>query len=61
MTKFAFENLGLKVIQIISHKTNLKSIQVALNNGFVWQRTLKNEFTPTAEAPIDMEVYVLTN
>jgi ribosomal-protein-alanine N-acetyltransferase len=61
MTKFAFENLGLKTLQIISHKTNFGSVKVATNNGFVWQRTLSNEFTPTNEAPLDMELYELTN
>jgi ribosomal-protein-alanine N-acetyltransferase len=61
MAKFAFEDLGLKTLQIISHKNNLGSIKVATNNGFVWQRTLPNEFTPTKEAPLDMELYELTN
>jgi ribosomal-protein-alanine N-acetyltransferase len=61
MTKFAFEDLGLKTLQIISHKTNLRSVKVAENNGFVWQRTLLNEFTPTNETPLDMELYELYN
>lgn len=59
MAEFAFENLGLKILQIIAHKTNLGSIKVAENNGFVWKQTLLNEFTPTNEAPLDMELYVL--
>ena len=42
-------------------KTNLGSLKVALNNGFIWQRTLKKEFTSTNEAPLDMELYELTN
>lgn len=61
MAKFAFDELGLKTLQIISHKTNLRSIKVAENNGFVWQRTLLNEFTPTNESPLDMELYELYN
>lgn len=61
MTKFAFEELQLKTLQIISHKSNLGSVRVALNNGFVWQRTLLNEFTPTNETPLDMELYELYN
>ena len=32
MTKFAFDDLGLKTLQIMAHKTNLGSIKVALNN-----------------------------
>lgn len=61
MTKFSFEELGLKTIQIISHKTNLGSVKVAENNGFVWQRTLQNEFIPTNRNPLDMELYELYN
>lgn len=59
--KFCFDQLELKTIQIIAHKTNLGSIKVAINNGFIWQRTLKNEFTPTNELPLDMELYELSN
>ncbi|HEX8577824.1 MAG TPA: GNAT family N-acetyltransferase [Flavobacterium sp.] len=61
ITKFAFDELGLKTLQIISHKTNSGSIKVAEKNGFVWQRTLPNEFTPTNETPLDMELYELYN
>jgi [ribosomal protein S5]-alanine N-acetyltransferase len=61
MTKFAFEELNLKILQIMAHKTNLGSIKVAENNSFVWQRTALNEFTPTNEAPLDMELYELNN
>ena len=34
---------------------------MAENNGFVWQSTLQNEFTPTNEMPLDMELYELYN
>ncbi|HCQ12899.1 GNAT family N-acetyltransferase [Flavobacterium sp.] len=61
MTKFAFDELHLKTLQIMAHKTNLGSIKVALNNGFVWQRTALNEFTPVNETPLDMELYELYN
>lgn len=61
MISFAFVELGLKTLQIISHKTNLGSIKVAKKNGFLWQRTLLREFTPTNEAPLDMELYELKN
>lgn len=60
VSEFAFTTLELKTLQIISHKSNLSSIKVAKNNGFIWQRTLLNEFTPTNEAPLDMELYELT-
>lgn len=61
MSKYAFEELGLKTIQIIAHKTNIGSCKVAENNGFIWQRTLLNEFTPIDEIPLDMELYELYN
>ena len=61
MTNFAFENLGLKTLQIIAHKSNLGSVKVAENNGFVWQKTLQNEFTPTNDKSLDMELYELYN
>lgn len=57
MKAFVFDRLSLNTIQIIAHKTNIGSIKVATNNGFTWQRTLPNEFTPTNELPLDMELY----
>ncbi|MBC7606800.1 MAG: GNAT family N-acetyltransferase [Burkholderiales bacterium] len=59
ISQFAFNKLKLKTLQIISYKTNFGSIKVAENNGFVWQTTLVNEFTPTNEKPLDMELYEL--
>ena len=61
ITRFAFDELELKTLQIISHKTNSASIKVAENNNFVWKATLPNEFTPTDEKPLDMELYELYN
>lgn len=57
---FAFQKLNLKKLQIISHKNNSASIKVAKNNNFIWQKTLKNEFTPEGQQPLDMELYELT-
>ena len=59
LSKHAFEVLGLEGLQIIAHKDNLPSVNVAINNGFKWQKTLQNEFTPTGENPLDMELYEL--
>nr|WP_321229482.1 GNAT family N-acetyltransferase [uncultured Psychroserpens sp.] len=59
LSKHAFETLGLETLQIIAHKDNISSVKVALNNGFEWQKTLENEFTPTGEAPLNMELYEL--
>ena len=58
---FAYNELDLKTLQIIAHKTNVGSIKVAENNGFLWQRTLIDEFTPTNELPLNMELYEHTN
>lgn len=60
ISNYAFNELNLKTLQIISHKTNLGSIKVAENCGFLWRRTLISEFTPTNELALDMELYELT-
>jgi ribosomal-protein-alanine N-acetyltransferase len=57
MMQFAFNELQLKTLQIIAHKTNIGSCKVAENCGFTWKRTLLNEFTPANETPLDMELY----
>ncbi|TXE19017.1 GNAT family N-acetyltransferase [Psychroserpens burtonensis] len=59
LSNYAFNTLGLKTLQIIAHKGNISSTKVALNNNFEWQKTLKNEFTPAGETPLDMELYEL--
>jgi len=61
LSKYAFHELELKTLQIISHKSNLGSVKVAEKCGFIWKRTLLNEFTPTNEKPLDMELYELTH
>ena len=61
MSKFAIEELKLKTLQIIAHKSNLGSCKVAMKNGFIWHRTLLDEFTPINELPLDMELYELNN
>ncbi|MFP4844657.1 GNAT family N-acetyltransferase [Winogradskyella sp. PE311] len=59
LSKHAFKNLGVEVLQIISHKNNLGSVKVAVNNNFQWRKTLLNEYTPPNEQPLDMELYEL--
>lgn len=59
LSKYAFNNLGLKTLQIIAHKSNLGSIEVAKKCDYLWKRTLKKEHTPPGEEPLDMELYVL--
>ncbi len=60
-SEYAFDNLGLKTLQIIAHKDNLGSMKVALKNDFKWQRTLENEFAPAGGDPLDMELYELVS
>ena len=60
-SNFAFDNLGLKTLQIIANKNNYSSVKVAKNAGFKWKETLKEEFTPVNEKPLDMELYELHN
>ena len=59
LNKYAFNTLGLETLQIITHKDNIASANVAKNNNFVWQKTLINEYTPPGEQPLDMELYEL--
>jgi len=59
LTYYAFNELGLETLQIIVHKDNAPSVNVALNNSFKWQKTLEKGFTPTGEQPLDMELYEL--
>lgn len=61
LSKHAFKNIGLEILQIISHKTNTPSINVAEKNGFKWIKTLKEEYTPPGEKPLDMELFELYN
>lgn len=61
MSKFAIEELKLKSLQIIAHKSNIGSCKVAMKNGYIWQKTLVNEFTPLNELPLNMELYELSN
>jgi len=59
LSEYAFETLGLETLQIISHKSNIGSLKVAENNNYTWIKTLKNEFTPPGEKPLNMELYEL--
>lgn len=61
ISDFAYNKLDLKTLQIIAHKTNFGSVKVAQNSNFIWRKTLLNEFTPTNETPLDMELYEHTN
>jgi len=56
---YVFRHLKLETIQILVHKTNSASVNVAINNSFKWQRTHKNGFTPPGGQPLDMELYEL--
>ncbi|MGA1225944.1 MAG: GNAT family N-acetyltransferase [Tamlana sp.] len=59
LSDYAFENLDLKTLQIIVHKSNIPSIKVAENCNFTWIKTLKNEYTPPGENSLDMDLYEL--
>ncbi len=57
ISNYALENFDLKTLQILTHKTNLSSANVALHSGFKWKRTLKEEFKPLNEDAQDMELF----
>lgn len=60
LSNYAFKTLDLKRLQIIVHKDNIASVNVAKKSAYLWQRTLINEYTPPNEKPLDMELYELT-
>lgn len=55
-TNFAFNELQLNTLQIITHHTNTQSINVAKRCGFYWIKTLVGEFD-SEDSPLDMELY----
>lgn len=57
ISAWAFEQMGLKKLKIITHKSNLSSVAVAEKCDFHWQKTLQNEHTPPNEKPLDMELF----
>ena len=59
LSSYAFETLSLQSLKIITHRTNLGSIRIAEKCGFIWQKSLRNEFKPKNEKALDMELYVL--
>ena len=59
LSTIAFNELSLENLIIITHKTNVGSTKVAEKCGFQHTKTLTNEFTPTGESPLDMELYEL--
>ena len=61
LSEYAFSNLSLVTLQIIVHKDNIASVKVAEKCGFTWKKTLKKEFTPPGENPLNMELYELYN
>lgn len=61
LSNYAFEVLGLQVLRIIVHKSNIASLRVAKKCGYLWTATLPKTFTPKNEQPLDMELYTLSN
>jgi ribosomal-protein-alanine N-acetyltransferase len=61
LSAYSFQKLALRTLQIIVHNSNFGSIRVAEKSNYIWQRTLKNTFTPPNEKTLDMELYELKN
>ncbi|WP_228853194.1 GNAT family N-acetyltransferase [Aegicerativicinus sediminis] len=56
-SNFLLLQTNLKTINILIHKSNIKSIQVAKKSGFNWKGTLENEFRAPGGLMLDMELY----
>ncbi|MDF4201617.1 GNAT family protein [Maribacter sp. SA7] len=61
ISEWGLNEQQLKRLRILVHKTNLGSIKVAENCGYIWKETLLKEHTPPNEDPLDMELYILEN
>jgi ribosomal-protein-alanine N-acetyltransferase len=61
ITKWGFTEQRLKQLRIIVHKSNIGSIKVAENCGYIWKETLVKEHTPPNEDPLNMELYIFKN
>ena len=60
ISDWAFQELQLKTLQIIVHKTNIGSVRVAEKCGYLWKSVLNAEHKPPGELPLDMELYELS-
>ena len=60
LTKYAFEELGLQTLQIITHSSNKGSIRIAEKCGYQWQKKLIKSYTPPDGIALDMELYECT-
>ena len=61
ISKWTLQLPNIHTLRIIVYKTNIASIRVAENCGYLWKETLLKEHTPPNEDPLDMELYVLKN
>ncbi|SIQ07811.1 GNAT family N-acetyltransferase [Maribacter ulvicola] len=61
ISEWGFNKQELRRLRIIAHKSNLSSITVAENCGYIWKKTLLKEHTPPNEDPLNMELYILEN
>lgn len=60
VSNYVFKEMDLEIVQIIAHKSNLPSVNVAVSANFKWIKTLLNEFTPINNVPLDMELFELS-
>lgn len=59
-SSYTMDVLGLETLQILSHKTNVSSVNTALRSGFKWKETLKDEFKPLNGTSLDMELFEIS-
>lgn len=57
LSTYAFDEMNMESLQIITHITNTGSVKVAEKCGFTWVKTLPDGFTPPNESPLNMELY----
>jgi len=57
VSAFATKELKLETLRLIIHKSNIASLRVAKKANYIWQKTLKEHYTPPNEAILDMELF----
>lgn len=60
ITNYALNVLGLKKLQIVTHKSNIGSVKVAKKCGYIWKGVFPKMFHSPIAGPMEMELYELS-
>lgn len=60
ITNYALHVLGLKKLQVVTHKSNIGSVKVAKKCGYIWKGVFPKMFHSPIAGPMEMELYELS-